>query len=126
MGLDNYFVFEDTDDLEIDLEYLSDVHLCGGLLSAGDAFSFRGKVYNDYIEAITEAHCGRKISLYQEEMSNSDVLLIAKALRKEYDVDIFLWNISWNLYSIDRDTLYSLVKAFEYFGNKGAKLAGWW
>lgn len=89
--------------------------LCGGLFSGFGQGSFRGKVYNEFIEHVSG------ISLYQEEMSNADVRKVARSLAT-YDSrskDLVAFEIT--LAEID-----DLTRMFTEYGDAGATLVGWW
>jgi len=117
MGLDTYSSRRDLNWIGIDL--------CGGMLSANGAASFRGKVYADFIEAVTNE------SLYQETIPNATVKDMAKKLilyvqvndakssKKWCKGQIIDWIPTW-------DEVKSLTKWFKVVANGGAKVNGWW
>lgn len=97
------------------IEFIAPRHLCDGLFSGSGQGSFRGKVYNEFIEHVSG------ISLYQEEMSNADVRKVARSLAT-YDSrskDLVAFEIT--LAEID-----DLTRMFTEYGDAGATLVGWW
>ena len=89
--------------------------LCGGHFSGSGRGSFRGKVYNEFIEHVSG------ISLYQEEMSNCDVVRIADALSIYDPTDMDLEN-----YDLTAEEVHDLYRMFTEYGDAGATLIGWW
>jgi hypothetical protein len=73
MGLDTY-AYVDKEPMADTLFPESCVHLCGGMFSGGGS-SFRGKVYNGFIEAISG------VSLYTEKMSSEDLDTVVASLK---------------------------------------------
>lgn len=109
MGLDSFWKTETKP------AFSRPLHLCGGMFSEHGEDSFRGKVYDDFIFAMTE------ISLYQEEMSNDDVRKIADKLESlEYDP-------AWDeRFGLTAETFDDLKLMFRGYADVGATLCGWW
>ena len=115
MGLDNYLKTEDgelvADCVEICAE-LKDLQLTGGLFSGhGDNGSFRGKVYNNYVEDVTGE------SLYQERIDSVTLAKMAEAIRADIKEDGS--EHGW-------DSRHMLAQLFEVGARHGCHLAGWW
>ena len=96
--------------------------LCGGMLSGGGA-SFRGKVYDEVVEMVTEQ------SLYQERIENETVQVMAMKLKeyadalddKKKDKEIPGLN-----YEITVGEVKSLATWFEVTADNGMDVVGWW
>lgn len=115
MGLDSFFRSSNP---EIPLEGVPEVDLCGGICSAGDALSFRGKVYSDLIEAVS-GH-----DLYEEEEQGEWVREIADALEdtefKDVDESAFArWDVTEQEYL-------DLRKVFAFARDNSLIYVGWW
>ena len=120
MGLDTYAVYSKTKTLN-----WAGIELCGGMLSGNGSGSFRGKVYDDFIEAVTGE------SLYQESIPNKTVKKMADKLdtyvknhngntsRKWCSEVILIWPPKW--YEVK-----SLAQWFKVAANGGATVNGWW
>jgi hypothetical protein len=77
--------------------------------------SFRGKAYDNFIYTMTE------ISLYQEEISNDDICVIADKL------DELDYNPAWaDDFSLSEEEFNDLKTMFRAYGDAGATLHGWW
>jgi hypothetical protein len=129
MGLDtfavrNSAVADKTEPLENTL-FPEDVtrHLCGGLFSGGGA-SFRGKVYNDFIEFAT----GLQYTLYEETIPYEDVVKIANALEACANEDSFarFEYDGKNQYGITLDEVKALAKWFRIVADEGGHISNWW
>lgn len=112
MGLDSIWKMPDEQDHPV---FEPNLNLCGGLFSGFGQGSFRGKVYNDFIEYVSG------VSLYQEEMENGDVRRIATALATYTPTDADL-----KAYEITFDEVHDLYRMFTEYGDVGATLVGWW
>jgi hypothetical protein len=112
MGLDSIWKMPDEQDHPV---FEPNMNLCGGLFSGFGQGSFRGKVYNEFIEYVSG------ISLYQEEMSNTDVRKVARSLAT-YD------SRSKDLvaFEITPAEIDELTRMFTKYGDAGATLVGWW
>lgn len=108
MGLDNYWM--KLEPVYIGKEY----KLCGGIFSGHGDGSFRGKVYNKFIEDMTE------YSLY-DELDQDDIKQIAEKLNK------LKYNKRWEEeYSIKKREFESLKEMFnDYSQIDGIKLIPW-
>jgi len=88
--------------------------LCGGLLS-GNGSSFRGKLYNDYVEWATG------VSLYTELITSDIVkdmyISLKNANFREYPDD--KWNIS-------KEETEQLTEWFRVVSEENGSIAGWW
>lgn len=119
MGLDTY-AYNDKGMMDDKLFEGAD-HLCGGMFSGGGA-SFRGKVYNGFIEDITG------VTLYQEKMSASDLDKIISGL------GFFIEDFNTEEYAesklcIHRMTLKEvkvLLAWFKTVKNNNGFVVGWW
>lgn len=121
MGLDTYASYSENKNLN-----WKGIELCGGILSGNGQGSFRGKVYADFIEAVTGE------SLYQESISNSVVKEMADKLatyvkvnnaktHKKWCIEenVTTWEISW------KDAKH-LAQWFKVAAKGGATVDGWW
>ncbi|MBC8437151.1 hypothetical protein H8D85_02385 [bacterium] len=118
MGLDTYSSRRDLNWIGIDLRH-------GFVHEANGAASFRGKVYSDFIEAVTNE------SLYQETIPNATVKDIAKKLILYVQVNDAKSSKKWcKEQIIDRiptwDEVKSLTKWFKVVANGGAEVNGRW
>lgn len=122
MGLDSYFANEDWPEDEEgkmivpEMEDADDIALVGGILSGhGVNGSFRGKVYNEYVQDVTGE------SLYQERVPNDVVRQMADALEAyEWGGDEDYWRPE------DAEEADALARVFRHFADEGAELWGWW
>lgn len=91
------------------------LNLCGGLMSESGEGSFRGKVYDSIISAVS----GR--TLYDEEISTEEVREIAIALEgyKPEKSDYDEHNICPQEYN-------DLKRMFRGYADAGYVLQGWW
>lgn len=117
MGLDTY-------SSKPDVNY-GEINLCGGMMSANGQGSFRGKVYNEFVESITDE------SLYQEEISNKVVRRMAYKLTKYIEdntakthkdngwLTAYTWEITW-------EEAKNLAKWFRVTAGNNANVKGWW
>ena len=112
MGLDSIWKVPDGVDHPV---FKPALNLCGGLFSGSGRGSFRGKVYTDFIEQVSG------VSLYQEEMTNQDVVRIADALSVYDPTDEDL-----NNYDPTVEEINDLSRMFTEYGDVGATLLGWW
>lgn len=110
MGLDSFWV--DSDGNEIQVEFKNPPKLCGGIFSANGVGSFRGKVYNEFVQSITG------VSLYQEMIDNETIKEMADKL------DEFVKNHDMELW--DEDQAEDLALMFRVYADAGACLHGWW
>lgn len=96
-------------------------HLCGGMFSGGGN-SFRGKVYNDWIEYCTG------VSLYEEEIPADVVAQMYENLLKLTNPVIFgEFNQSGsNEYDIQFQEVQDLLNWFEVVVKEEASVVGWW
>ncbi len=110
----------DTFSSKTDLNY-GKIQLCGGMVSANGQGSFRGKVYADFIEEITDE------SLYQELIPNATVRTMAYKLTKYIEdnteeshyPDAYDWDVSWQ-------EAKDLAKWFRATAWNDADVLGWW
>ena len=73
MGLDCFWKTSEKDEDSLSLEFEPELRLCGGLFSGHGSGSFRGKVYEDFINRVTG------YSLYYS-LSNEEVKEVASSL----------------------------------------------
>lgn len=77
MGLDNFWVGDDSKHASVE----GDFKICGGICSGHGNSSFRGKVYNDIVEKTTG------VSLYSDKIDNDKVVEMDDAIRQvSYDL----------------------------------------
>lgn len=96
--------------------------LCGGMFSGGGN-SFRGKVYNDWVEYCTG------VSLYEEEIPADVVEQMYKALSNLTNPVIFAeFNNSGcnDTYQIDFEHAQDILEWFKVVKDEGASIIGWW
>ena len=95
--------------------------LCGGLFSGGGN-SFRGKVYEGWVEVCTG------VSLYEEEIPADTVAQMYDDLVKLTNpVNFAQFNESGcNTYQISFEEVQDLLKWFEVVKDEGASIIGWW
>lgn len=123
MGLDTYAVYgRDHNkyvkggDNNIPDELFPDNRLCGGMFSGGGN-SFRGKVYADYVEWITN------VSLY-EELIDADLVKVMAEQLSAVTEDKF--NEFDNEWGITYDEAKDLAKWFSVVADEGGSVVGWW
>ena len=116
MGLDSYAVMQKN----MPDSYFDGIgELCGGMLSAGTGSSFRGKIYNDFIEEVT-GH-----SLY-EELDNYKCGKIADCIKvflkenpdKEWDYG--------KAYTVTREEAITLEKWFRIVHDNDGSYHAWY
>jgi len=123
MGLDTYAVYyRDHNkyvkggDNNIPNELFPDNRLCGGMFSGGGN-SFRGKVYADYVEWVTD------VSLY-EELIDADLVKVMAEQLSAVTEDKF--NEFDNEWGITYDEAKDLAKWFSVVAEEGGSVVGWW
>jgi len=123
MGLDNYAVIlteNDRDHYEMAPdEDFQGIRLCGGVFSGGSgSSSFRGKVYNAFIEKVTH----EKYSLYMPFIGPLGIAEIAEALEVfDFHGDVIIFGD----FRVTRDEWANLVKFFGVCRDKGHALVSW-
>jgi len=116
MGLDNYWELPEGVD---EPAFEPELQLCGGLFSANGSGSFRGKVYNGIVEALTG------VSLYEDKIDSEQVKNMANLLNKSTweDVkgneEIAAWGISEHEFT-------DLQRMFTRYADVGASLTSWY
>lgn len=128
MGLDVYAVRKGLDSsgyshMEDSLFEGIKYPLCGGLFSSnGNGGSFRGKVYNDFIESISG------VTLYQEMMSSDDIEKIVNNLRLVLSDCILrgVETVDSKYEVVTVDEIYSLLKWFIVVLKNNGNVVGWW
>lgn len=119
MGLDSYFRIKTPNNYE-ETTFSDDIELCGGIMSTGSSDgSFRGKVYNDLVEAATG------VSLYQDEIDHITVNRMSDDLQ---EFDFLTWDTQgYNKWDIQLFEWISLKKLFKEAAEKNdCVLIGWW
>lgn len=131
MGLDSTFGFRQTNDdgswtgVPLRLPQNPDGLVYGVMQDTGDA-GFRGKVYADFVEAMTG------VSLYAEAIPHDVVCQMAKELRTVYNAatdgcvhqNFALFEC---LYGLSEEDIRPLVELFESAAAiDGTELWGWW
>ena len=113
MGLDSYAMNRDGKCLTKEQESLFEgINLCGGLFS-GNGGSFRGKVYNSFIQEISG------VSLYSEMLEVCEVTCIKEALEDH------LANGN-PLVDVSEDTVSNLLRFFKVCDENDLVVGGWW
>jgi len=120
MGLDSRFLFPDD---EIP-ESLKDLNLCGGMFSGdGSDGSFRGKVYEGFLAAITEGN----FSLYQFEQEPEDYKIAVDALREWVTRGRGAYTSLIDPYfNVSNQEVRDLQLLFSVAYKHNATLIGWW
>jgi hypothetical protein len=95
--------------------------LCGGLFSGGGA-SFRGKVYNEWIEWCTNG----KYTLYTEELSENQVRDIYDALYRKQEDTYYKQFVRETGSDITYGQTIDLLKWFEIVVDNKGVVVGWW
>ena len=123
MGLDTYAVYgRDHNkyvkggDNNIPDELFPDNRLCGGMFSGGGN-SFRGKVYADYVEWVTD------VSLYEEIIDADLVKVMAEQLSAVTEDKFNEFDNEWG---ITYDEAKDLAKWFSVVADEGGSVVGWW
>jgi hypothetical protein len=123
MGLDTYAVYgRDHNkyvkggDNNIPDELFPDNRLCGGMFSGGGN-SFRGKVYADYVEWVTD------VSLYEELIDADLVKVMAEQLSAVTEDKFNQFDNEWG---ITYDEAKDLAKWFSVVADEGGSVVGWW
>lgn len=124
MGLDNFWELPPEGE---EAKFDPPLNLCGGMLSSNGEGSFRGKVYDSLIEAVTGE------SLYQEGIEAEIVSKMATVLSgtdfedlpehfrgREGDV------CSNGEGEVTKQEYEDLRRMFSAYANLGAGLKGWW
>ena len=116
MGLDNYWMKSKEEPGIIE----GDFKLCGGMLSGHGNDSFRGKVYNQFVEDVTG------ISLYgytpdDNEISNEVIRDMADGLEATEWRDSYIEN-----YDITEEEFKDLVRMFRLHADAGHYLVAWY
>ena len=130
MGLDTFAaygpahaLYVDGSDNLIPDELFPDNYLCGGGFSSG-MNSFRGKVYNNWIEWCTNG----QYTLYTEELSENQVKDIYEALyrkQEEYDFKDFEEQTG-NNWEISYTETQRILKWFEVVVKNKGIVINWW
>ena len=117
MGLDSFWKLPKRKKKPV---FEPELMLCGGMLSGHGNGSFRGKVYDHLIESVTG------VSLYQEEIDDETVCLMADALdANPYDTLPEEWT-DGDYGNVAADEYHDLQRMFRAFADKGATLHGGW
>ncbi len=95
------------------------IELCGGILS-GDASSFRGKVYSDIVEAVTNK------SLYNDWLPPETVMEMSEVLSKHTPGELVTINKKVSAYDDHtEDEMVGLQKFFRVCAERGLGIIGW-
>lgn len=115
MGLDSYLFRKKVGDTQFELPH----PLVGGMFSGhGCDGSFRGKVYDSFVEAVT----GK--SLYVEEAGPYYVRDIAEGLQRFLDGNPP--DSVFEMHGISREEAVALAALFHQAADKGCSYIGWW
>lgn len=117
MGLDTYAAYNKENYPPIPSEEFKNFdYLCGGLFSGGGS-SFRGKMYSEFIQAISG------VSLYQEVMPPEQVKVVTLALHNA----IFVHDEGYKgTYFVSNEEIYSLFCWFNTVLKHEGVVLGWW
>jgi len=118
MGLDCYFREEKPVKFKT-------TGLCGGIMSGdGSDGSFRGKVYAEIVDAVTEG----RISLYTEDMPSCDITAIAEGFMQYESIDDIDFDNDWQLNNDDFLKIKALFLEADDMIKEGRdiRLIGWW
>lgn len=123
MGLDTYAVYGRDHNKyvkegnnNIPDELFPNNRLCGGMFSGGGN-SFRGKVYADYVEWVTD------VSLYEEIIDADLVKVMAEQLSAVTEDKFNEFDNEWG---ITYDEAKDLAKWFSVVADEGGSIVGWW
>jgi len=127
MGLDNYAVYppyhinwKEEEDLLPNELFPTDICLCGGMFSTGTGNSFRGKVYDSWVDFATG------YSLY-DTIQPEDVKKVADILEQKTEELFPEYCLKYlNTYDISIDEARSLAKWFRTVANENAQVIGWY
>ena len=115
MGLDNYWKKSKDEAGVIEGEF----NICGGMFSGSGNDSFRGKVYAQFVEDVTE------VSLYGDpdtyEVPNETVKKMADDLEATEWRDSYIEN-----YDIEEQEFKDLVRMFRLHADAGHYLYAWY
>ena len=115
MGLDNYWKKSKDEAGVIEGEF----NICGGMFSGSGNESFRGKVYAQFVEDVTE------VSLYGDpdtcEVPNETVKKMADDLEATEWRDSYIEN-----YDIEEQEFKDLVRMFRLHADAGHYLYAWY
>jgi hypothetical protein len=95
-----------------------DAQLCGGIWS-GDDGSFRGKVYSDVVERVSD------VSLYQEWIPPETVREMADAFAR-CDPEVVARDMEGEVHATTASEIRSLGAFLRVCADRGLGLAGWW
>ena len=127
MGLDTY-AFDGKN--EAPDSAFEGINLCGGVFSGGGS-SFRGKVYNSFVNWVTND----QVDLYTERNSSDEVALLYNAIDefllggddKELQSQLDeLHNDGSIHYHVDVDEIRNLHKFMKVCVDNNYTLVGWW
>jgi hypothetical protein len=110
MGLDSFFYKKEL----VKPEGFPDHNLCGGLLS-GDGHSFRGKVYDTFIQEVSGE------TLYEDEGDHEYLETIAEALE-----NATITEETYKAYNITQEEIDDLKKVFRYAADNNLSYFSWW
>ena len=116
MGLDTYAVTNTSYNKNTKFDLAPDdkfegIVLCGGMFS-GEGSSFRGKVYDDLVEKITD------VSLYQDFIPQDTVKIMYDKMVEALELAI--------LPDEDKEDLSILSRFFKVCVDNNYALHGWW
>lgn len=123
MGLDTYA--DKAKELNVDFASIAG-RLCGGIMSQTGEASFRGKVYDDFVESVAGA------SLYQEWINPYEVKDIALALTKYVAEHTpkshhqYLLDNPMGITHLDFDEAKALAEWFTIASDNELAVRGWW
>lgn len=100
-------------------EFDRDIQLVGGIVSGNGPYSFRGKVYDGFVEKYTG------VSLYQQRIDNDTVVEMADALDDLEWLDITMYHGGYDGFR-DEQQFEDFRTMFREYADAGAWLHGWW
>ena len=127
MGLDNFACTRDSDGgfTVMDNSLFNSNRLCSGICAMNNN-SFRGKVYNDYVEYVTGQ------TLYASVIPEEVVKKMADKLTKFVDhflkqnPDHLAFEVTESIYGVDLSEAEMLSDWFNAVANNNGVILGWW
>lgn len=117
MGLDSFWVMPEGKETIV---FSPSLQVCGGMFSNAKMGSFRGKIYAELIQKISG------ISLYQDKISNEDILHISNRLEETVKSGEMEDAVKSTYYDLNKQEIKDLCRMFKKFGQAGASLINSW
>lgn len=130
MGLDSFFYTQNSEGKNEPFtdDRLEGINLTGGMLSGNGADgSFRGKIYDHFLNTITDG----AFTLYEEEQGSENYPVVITALVAWLSTNPGGegWNpaeTEYGIYPHTRKDIEGLLQLFTVAYDRGAMLHGWW